>query len=261
MAQLINLCNLPPWVISSSEFNNSPRDIELDGVAATNRSLFKMLDESDSPMRRGEIFNDYMSVRFSLHDWEYYQVSTQRSILNSYLRFLTGWGFDSNGVEGAVLKGWVESRIGIRPTFHKVILAAQQSDDDFLYAYDRMKGHSHTNAIYSQFDLVYEFCQYELRRRGQYVDKIRLFRGTNDADEYKELERRDKHTLCVRMNNICSFTSDKERAWEFGSTIWMTDVPRAKIFFFNNLLPNNILKCEGEFLVIGGDYWVSEMLY
>ena len=35
------------------------------------------------------------------------------SIRNSYLRFLKGWKIDSNSVAGAVLKRWVESRIGI----------------------------------------------------------------------------------------------------------------------------------------------------
>jgi len=28
-----------------------------------------------------------------------------------------GWMFNSNGFEGAVLKGWVESRFGIIPNF------------------------------------------------------------------------------------------------------------------------------------------------
>jgi len=261
MHQLINLCNVPPWVISSSDFNEKPRAIEIDGVVATNRSFFRKLEGVEDPKRRGEIFNEYMSVRFNLHEWQSHENLARSSIRNSYIRFLSGWGLDSNSVEGAVLKGWVESRMGLRPTFHKVKLTAQTSDEDFMYARDRMIGSARTNAIYSQLDILYEFCQYEIRRRGKWTENIRLYRGTNDPDEYAVLERKDKRNLCVRMNNLCSFTSDREKAWEFGSTVWTTLVPVQKIFFFSGLLPDSILRGEGEFLVIGGDYWVSELLY
>jgi len=261
MPQLINLCNVPPWVIASSEFNETPRPLELDGVVATNRSFFKKLDETEDPKRRGEIFNEYMSVRFNLHEWGDYESAARSSIRNSYLRFLCAWGLDSNSVEGAVLKGWVESRMGIRPTFHKVKLTAIHSDEDYIYAHDRMKGSARTNAIFSQFDVMYEFCQYELRRRAECGEKIVVYRGTNDADEYQVKETGPKRSFCVRMNNLCSFTTDREKAWEFGSTVWRTEVPTCKIMFFSGLLPDSILRGENEFMVIGGDYWVKELLY
>ena len=38
------------------------------------------------------------------------------------LVLLQGWGLDANGPAGAVLKGWVESRFGIVPIFHKAPL-------------------------------------------------------------------------------------------------------------------------------------------
>ncbi len=38
-----------------------------------------------------------------------------RRYRSSFLRLLKGSGFDSNGPEGAVLKGWVESRFGTAP--------------------------------------------------------------------------------------------------------------------------------------------------
>ena len=63
------------------------------------------------------------------------------------------------------------------------------------------------------------------------------------------------------MNNLSSFTSERECAWEFGSTVWETSVPTAKIFFFSGLLPDSILKGEDEYLVIGGEYRVKELLY
>ena len=57
-----------------------------------------------------------------------------------------------------------------------------------------------------------------------------------------------------------SFTSDEERAWEFGSTVWEVQVPLCKIFFYNDLLPGSIMKGEGEYLVIGGEYRVRQVM-
>ena len=64
----------------------------------------------------------------------------------------------------------------------------------------------------------------------------------------------------VRLNNLVSCTSDEERAWEFGSTVWEVCVPLSKIFFYNDLLPGSIMKGEGEYLVIGGEYRVRQVM-
>src|SRR5512136_1678321 len=115
-----NNCNLPPWVIASRHFNDNPQSLELMGVRQGNRFLFHRLSEIESQEERAVFFNDYMSVKFQLHQWEKQSTEKARkSIRNSYLRFLRGWGMESNSIEGAVLKGWVESRIGLSPTFHK----------------------------------------------------------------------------------------------------------------------------------------------
>src|SRR5512142_3040040 len=116
----LNRCNLPPWVIASHHFDEDPRPIELQGVREGNAGLFRMLDGIDDPDERGRRFDDWVSVRFQLHHWQEQQTAgAPRSLRNSYLRFLRGWGHDSSSVEGAVLKGWVESRMGIAPTFHR----------------------------------------------------------------------------------------------------------------------------------------------
>src|SRR6185369_903550 len=105
-----NNCNLPPWVIASRHFNENPQPLEIQGVKEGNRFLFRKLDAISSQEERALVFNDFMSVKFQLHNWQ--QQSTdaaRRSIRNSYLRFLRGWMMDSNSIEGAVLKRWVES--------------------------------------------------------------------------------------------------------------------------------------------------------
>lgn len=259
MASTLNLCDLPPWVIASRQFNENPQPFELQGVRRENRFLFEKLDTIPDAEERGVVFNDYMSVKFYLHQWEVETDRARRSIKNSYLRFLRGWGVDSSSVEGAVLKGWVESRVGLLPTFHKQRISGTHDEEYMTYATDRMRGSAHTNAINSQLDVLYEFCQYELRRRtgARFLD---LYRGTNDPTEHQVLETLGKREQVVKLNNLCSFTSDKELAWEFGSTVWQVSVPAVKVFFFNELLPNRILKGESEYMVIGGDYRVKRVL-
>ena len=259
MATSFNLCDLPPWVIASREYNENPEPFELQGVRRANRFLFEKLDTVEDPKKRGEVFNDYMSVKFYLHQLETESDKARRSIKNSYLRFLRGWGVDSSLVEGAVLKGWVESRIGLPPTFHKVRLRAGDAEESMTYATDRMRGSAYTNAISSQLDVLYEFCQYELRRRG-HARLVQLYRGTNDLNEHEVLETVAKREYVVKLNNLFSCTNDRERAWEFGSTVWEMRVPTLKVLFFTDLLPNSLLKGEGEYLVIGGDYRVKQLV-
>lgn len=253
-----NHCNLPPWVIASRHFNENPQPIELMGVRQANRFLFQRLDEMVSAEERAAFFNDYMSVKFQLHQWDRQATEKARkSLKNSYLRFLRGWGMESNSIEGAVLKGWVESRIGLPPTFHKGRIRGVHSEEYLTFAIDRTKGSARTSAINSQLDLLFEFSQNELAKRFPGERWLTLYRGVFAEDEHELLETMGKRERIVRLNNLSSFTSHEERAWEFGFTVWEVRVPIGKIFFFNELLPNRILKGEGEFIVIGGDYRVK----
>ncbi|QEM69703.1 N-acyl homoserine lactonase [Geobacter sp. FeAm09] len=256
-----NYCNLPPWVIASRHFNENPQPLEIQGVKEGNRFLFEKLAAIPSQEERALVFNDFMSVKFQLHNWQDQATDTARkSIKNSYLRFLRGWMMDSNSIEGAVLKRWVESRMGITPTFHRARISDIHSEAYFNYSVDVMKGSARTNAIQSQLDLLYEYCQFELARKYPAALAIPLYRGTYDANEHSILEQTGKREQIVRLNNLVSFTSDEERAWEFGSTVWRVQVPLSKIFFYNDLLPGSIMKGEGEYLIIGGEYRVRQVM-
>jgi len=257
----INFIQLPPWVVTSLEFNEHPCPLRISGVRECNRLFFAKLDKEDSAERRGEIFHEYMSVKFALHQWEAYQASARKSLRNSYVRYLRGWGLDSNSIEGAVMKAWVHSRFGIAPTFHRGKLPSNPEEAGLAYAVDCMRGSARTNAINSQLDLLFEFCQYELARRYPERVGITLYRGTHDAEEYKLLELQGKREWSVLLNNLSSFTSDREKAWEFGSTVWQVEIPLVKVFFFSQLLPDSILKGEDEYILIGGRYRVKELLY
>jgi NAD+--dinitrogen-reductase ADP-D-ribosyltransferase len=255
-----NNCNLPPWVIASRHFNENPQQLEIQGVKEGNRFLFEKLAVIASQEERALVFNDFMSVKFQLHHWQDQTATAGKSIKNSYLRFLRGWMMDSNAVEGAVLKRWVESRMGITPSFHRARISDIHSQAYFEFSVDVMKGSARTNAIQSQLDILYEYCQFELARKFPHTPVITLFRGTYDASEHDVIEQVGRREQIVRLNNLVSFTSDEERAWEFGSTVWEVRVPLSKIFFYSDLLPGSIMKGEGEYLVIGGEYRVRQVM-
>lgn len=220
-----------------------------------------MLDEISDASERGQRFHDFMDVRFQLHQWQRESSrNSQKSLKNSYLRFLRGWLFDSNSIEGAVLKGWVESRMGLVPTFHREAIRSVDSETYYRYLVERMKGSARTSAILSQLDLLFVYVQYELTRRYPGQTHLTLYRGLNDLNEHRILETRDKHQLVMRLNNLNSFTRDSERAWEFGSRVIEVAVPLAKIFFISGILPRSLLKGEDEYLVIGGDYDVKVLI-
>ncbi len=257
-ATTLNLCNLPPWAIASRHFNCNPQALEIQGVRHANRLLFERLAAIEGADERGALFHDYMDVTFQLHQWE--QATTKRgrkSLKNSYLRFLKGWMFDSNSLEGAVLKGWVESRLGLHPTFHNEPISDIHSEAYFLYTVDRMKGSARTNAIQAQLDVLFEYVQDELKRRYPGQTHMTLYRGINDFIEHNVIEELGKKRYLMRLNNLNSFTTDFERAWEFGTRVLQTEVPLAKVFFSGELLPRSLLKGEGEVMVIGGEFEVQ----
>jgi len=253
-----NRCNLPPWAIASRHFNENPQRIEIQGVRRANPNLFKRLADLADPMARAALFHDYLDVSFQLHQWrQETSESGRKSLKNSYLRFLRGWMFDSNSVEGAVLKGWVESRIGLAPTFHHQPITGPDDPAMQRYLLDRMHGSARTSAIDAQLDLLYEYVQFEMALRYPDGASLTLYRGINDFAEHQVLEEYDKRHFLLRLNNLNSFTNDFERAWEFGSRVLQTDVPLAKIFFSGDIFPSSLLKGEGELLVIGGEFEVQ----
>jgi NAD+--dinitrogen-reductase ADP-D-ribosyltransferase len=256
-----NLCDLPAWYIGSLAFNERPQRFELLTVQPARQGLFGQLDKIDDPDERTQWFNRYVTAKFHLDELDRdHTQGAKRSLRNTYVRYLRGWGVDSNSIEGAVLKAWVESRIGLRPTFHRGKLNYDKPDEELVFATDRMKGLAGRNAIFTQLDLVYGFCQYELNRRQPGQAWLPLYRGTHDPQEYHTLQVVSPRERIVRLNNISSFTPDAERAFEFGSTVWEMRIPVVKIFFHSQLFPQSILKGEDEFLVIGGIYRVKTVL-
>ncbi len=251
-----NRCNHAPWAIASLDFQQNPHALEIDGIAQTERRLFARLARIGTAEERAQVFHDYVVVKFQLDPHS----GDPQAARSSYLTFLRGWGFDSNGFSGAVLKSWVESRFGLPATFH----CGRLPDDEEAvarYARDRMQGLARSFGIFMQLDLLYSFCQYELRRLLVGRQHLTLYRGTHDPDEYRIQPYQASQGQVVRLNNLSSFTADPEIAWEFGSSVWAVEVPWSKVVFFSGLLPRHLLEGECEYLVLGGDYVTRSLRY
>jgi NAD+--dinitrogen-reductase ADP-D-ribosyltransferase len=260
----LNRCNLSPWIIGSEEFQANPLPIEIDGARTTDGSLFRRLDEIPDPEERSRLFHDYICVKFGLNDKV--ERHGKLTYIYSYLNLLRAWGADSNRQAGAVLKAWVESRFGILATYHNGRLADDTGARE-AFTFDRIHGLAKSIGAMMQLDLLYTFCQDELRRRLPNTRSKTLYRGTHDPEEYvirnqaSNGEAQSRRIALVQLNNLSSFTSDPELAWEFGSSAWEVEVPLAKIVFFSGLLPKSLLTGESEHLVLGGYYNVHSLLY
>jgi NAD+--dinitrogen-reductase ADP-D-ribosyltransferase len=219
--------------------------------------LFQRLDRLAFAEERAQAFRDYMTVHFCLEHLEEAGLTdrSQRHAKANWLRVLRGWSFNADGREGAVLKGWVESRFGLLPRFHGEPLRDFIGAGYRRYQEMRADGICGTNALEGQLDLLYAYCQYEFQRTAPAMAGIELYRGINRIADHEVLSD-GHHKQIVLFNNLVSFTSSRERAGEFGDYILATRVPAAKIFFHCKLLPG-VLGGEDEYLVIGGAYEVE----
>ena len=251
-----NLVGLPTGLLASASYNDFPIPLGISGTRESHRSLFERLNKLTDTLEAERVFQDYMALVFGLdHEPE---KNERRRFRASYLRLLKDWGFDSNSPASAVMKGWVESRFGLFPTFHKAPIRRFNSPAWIHYMEEKMSSRFNNNAIHMQFDLLYEFCQWMLVRFYATGKKhMLLYRGTNDLREQQLIQQLDPRNAIVRLNNLVSFTSQREIADEFGDTIIEAEVPVTKILFFNEMLSSHPLRGEAECLVIGGDYRVK----
>ena len=258
----VNRCDQPPWVIASPRFNRHPLPLEIQGVRRAHQSFFSRLESLADPAGRQRCFRDYIDLVFQTGKWRRETTPLgRRSLRNSYLRFLRGWMLDASSAEGAVLKGWVESRFGLPPVFHAGRIEGIDSREYLVYLAERMRESARSNAVDSQFDLLYEFVQYELRRRHSGIAVLTLYRGVKNLRDYRVIGEAGGNRVVLRLNNLNSFTSRLEHAWQFGSRVLEAAVPASKIFFRSDLLPGILPRGEEEALVIGGDFEVTVRSY
>lgn len=248
----INRCNLPAVVLGGLTYQKYPSPLLIDGVAELHRDLFRRLAAA-SPEARADVFRDYVTVHFQL-EWPEEMGFTGRKKSRAkanYIRMIRGWSFDSDSREGAVLKGWVESRFGLMPRYHGQPLRDPSGEGYRRYQEMRSHGLYGTSALEAQLDLLYTFSQFELAQRHQGARHVTLYRGVNRLADHEVLAKGQCGRHVVLLNNLNSFTCSRERACEFGDYILEVEIPLTKIFFQCGLLPG-VLQGEDEFLVIGG---------
>lgn len=254
-----NLVGIPAGLLASIEFNDHPQRLRIAGAQETHRGLFRLLEEASDLTDASEKFRRYMDMVFELKPSSYeIQHAEKRRFRPSYLKLMEGWGFDSNSPQGAVLKGWVESRFGLTPTFHRAPLNLYPSPQWMRYLEEKFSSRFHSNSIQTQLDLLYEFCQFAVHRFGiPAKDWITLWRGVNSHDEPTMSQTRIKKGDCIlRLNNLVSFSTSRERAEEFGDWILEVRVPVVKLLFFPGLVSKSLLSGEGEVIALGGNYRV-----
>jgi NAD+--dinitrogen-reductase ADP-D-ribosyltransferase len=277
-----NLVGVATPVLASAAFNAHPVPLRIAGTREAHAGLFALLERSADLGEAQDMFGHYLEIAFGLRPAPADAcASEQRRWRSSYLKLLQGWGLDANSGSGAVLKGWVESRFGLVPTFHRDPLGHFPSPAWIRYLEEKAASRYHNNCIQQQLDLLYEFCQWTLLRfnplaaLGAQAEGpwVRLWRGSNRAEKQLvegELHRptrtrpprrsgeaqpsRAARRVTMRLNNLVSFALDRDAASCFGDWVFEARAPLCKLLFYPGLLPRRILGGEGELLVIGGNY-------
>jgi len=260
-----NLVGVPASLLGSTAFNEQPAALQVAGVRDAHRGLFDLLGRSQGMAESQALFASYMNTAFALsrtpepitlpsdepappHRWR-----------PSYLKLLQGWGLDANGGAGAVLKGWAQSRFGLLPVFHKAPLQRFPSPAWIAYLEEKASNRWDGNHIFQQLDLLFEFCQWALKRHALLGPgpRVSLWRGSNRCEEQiVEGSLRARHCT-VRLNSVVSFATTREQAEWFGDWVLCAQVPLSKLLLVPGLLDTNSLRGEAEVLAIGGLYEVE----
>ena len=252
----INRCNLPAAVLASLTFQRHPVPLELDGIQPHYQDLFEQLSALTDSRSRCQHFADYMAVHFRLpgHPLEPWPEAEPipRPQAN-YRRLLLGWLFDSDSDAGAAWRLWVESRFGLCTRYHKEPILDQDAGPYYRFMQACVRATYNTNDLAGQFDLLYSFCQFELRHRYPDTLHLELFRG---GDEWPAPGPEGEPV--VLYNNLSSFTREVDEAYRFGPRVHAVQVPLSKIICFESLLPG-ALDGENEFMVLGGYYRVTRV--
>ncbi|MCO5977302.1 NAD(+)--dinitrogen-reductase ADP-D-ribosyltransferase [Ideonella oryzae] len=263
-----NLVGVPAPVLASVAFHAHPQALHIAGTREAHPGLFALLARADSLNEAREMFDHYLGTAFGLRKPDPAELARlgpaeQRRWRSSWRKLLQGWGMDANGPAGAVLKGWVESRFGLVPRFHRAPLGRFPSPAWVRYLEEKAASRYHNNNIHQQLDLLYEFCQWALARFGipghsaPGARHITLWRGTLLSEEQRVGPGPLRRPGTLRLNNLVSFSLDATEAGCFGDTVFRTALPACKLLVFPGLLPGQVLQGEQEVLALGGDVEVE----
>jgi NAD+---dinitrogen-reductase ADP-D-ribosyltransferase len=262
-----NLVGVPTRVLSGTAFNAHPVPLSIAGTREAHPGLFGLLQRCESLNDASEVFVHYLDIAFGLrrpaaHEATALDPAERRRWRSSWRKLLQGWGMDSGGKAGAVLKGWVESRFGLVPIHHRHPLQRFPSPHWITYLEEKSSSRLHNNNIHQQLDLLYEFCQWALQRFGlpghsaPGATHLRLWRGSTRCEEQLVVGTLRGRRCTIRLNNLVSFSLSADDAGCFGDWVFEAQVPASKVLVFPGLLPGQVLQGEQEVLALGGDFEV-----
>jgi NAD+--dinitrogen-reductase ADP-D-ribosyltransferase len=252
----INRCNVPAPVLASLTFQAHPISLQLDGVETFYLELFERLVRCRDAQRRVDIFTDFMAIQFRLPEAKLTPRPDADPVPRphrNYRKLLLGWLFDSDSDAGAAWRQWVESRFGLRTIYHHELINEPESDAYHRYMQAGVRSTYHTNELFSQLDLLYSFCQYQLAHQYPLQPCLTLYRGSNEPPCYHHQQQ-----PVFILNNLSSCSSEIDDAYRFGSRVIELAVPLSKIICFDSLLPNR-LNGEHEYMVLGGIYKAKQV--
>lgn len=256
-----NLVGVPAPLIASTAFNRHPVALAIQGTRESARGLFEMLDRTSSLGEAAKVFGHFMELMFGLASPPPEASGTPegRRWRASYRRLLGGWGFDSNSPPAAVLKGWVESRFGMVPSYHGGRLERFPSAAWVGYIEQKMTSRFHGNCINLQLDLLYEYCQWAAGRFGVPArGRVPAWRGIDTLSGHRVVRGSlRERSAVVQFNNLVSFSLSRDDAAVFGGWILATEVPVQKLLFFPGMLSGSLLAGEQEVIALGGEYEVA----
>ncbi|MCE0495728.1 NAD(+)--dinitrogen-reductase ADP-D-ribosyltransferase [Vibrio salinus] len=258
----LNRINVPSWLFGSIEYQHHPIPVSLDGIPLWYSKFFDDLSKITSTNQRFDMFTEFMDNRFCLSDETRIRMRIESDGLKNlrpkvhYRRLILGWLFDSDNQQGAAWRGWVESRFGLLTNFYNGSSVDCGNEAYWEFRQRCQQATHNTNELYEQLDLLYYFCQQELKFTFPSEQHITLYRGCTDDSENFGID--DKQVTL--FNNLSSFTSNPESALLFGSSVYEVNVPLTKIACYQSLLPD-ALSGENEYVVIGGLYTVNKMKY
>ena len=253
----LNRCNLPAVILGSHTYQQHPLPLTIDCVQALHGDFFRALQAIHSGDERALHFRQYMCSAFLLGKSEEAGFVPNTTVIRrdkaDYLRLLRGWMFNSDGIEAAVMKRWVESRFGLLTLNHHGLISDNGSASYEAYQADYVRGLYNSNALEAQLDMLYSYCQQELQRRWPGRTHWLLYRGVNHIDEHNNLGVLGEGQHLLLLNNLNSFSCDRDLSDTFGDVILQTRIPVTKLLYFPELL-TGVLQGEGEYLVLGGVY-------
>lgn len=269
----LNRCNVPASILGCYDYQQKPIKLSLDCVAELHAQFFESIETIADAEIRSHHFRQYMCSAFLLGKSDEAGVTETNQKRSreklDYLRLLRGWMFDADSIEAAVLKRWVESRFGLLTINHSGLLNSAtpppseqspeqgaeqpQKNNQEKFQHDFSQGLYNTNALDSQLDLLYSYCQYELQRQHGDKSHWQLFRGVSNLAKHTQLSEKKHNQQLLLLNNLNSFSGSDLLAQSFGDLTLTVQVPYSKLLFYPQLLPG-VLKGENEYLVIGGVY-------